>query len=221
MFSQCIQYLSKYGRPRPGDERHSGDILKLTSATSPTSNNPTKYNIPANGTTTIIARRMSNHPSDTIIRSFPILLSYLCLAASLTIHSCRTIHSRYQFRQKHNDWAPAQRRQFFIFATLAALSLGATWYYMFAFFAHSYRSWEAQAGRAVPLSLVPRLEMWLRNTKLFREAWETVMETPARFWWSGQIFLWTTGWSVFLGLMGMYMDIELRSFGLVGWSLIV
>jgi hypothetical protein len=33
--------------------------------------------------------------------------------------------------------------QFLLFAILAALSLGATWYCMFVFFAHSYRNWAA------------------------------------------------------------------------------
>lgn len=58
-------------------------------------------------------------------------------------------------------------------------------------------------------SLMPRLELWLQNTKLFREAWETVIETPSRFWWSGQIFLWTTGWTLFLGVMGKNLNLLL------------
>lgn len=103
---------------------------------------------------------------------------------------------------------------------------------MFAFFAHSYRAWAgsqqsqsqqlllaaaatAASGSstssdigsvgsgAQSISTIFKLEMWLRDAKLFREAWETVIESPARFWWSGQIFLWATGWGLFLGVMGM------------------
>jgi hypothetical protein len=144
---------------------------------------------------------------DIVYRSLPILASYLILAGSLAFHACRTIFTRYQVRLKSNDWESPQRRmQFFVFALLAALSLGATWYYMFAFFAHSYRNWESSQSLvdlADPnMSTLFKLELWLQKAKLFREAWETVIETPARFWWSGQIFLWTTGWSVFLGVMG-------------------
>jgi len=146
--------------------------------------------------------------SQLAYRSFPILVSYLILATALAFNACRTIYGRYQARQKGNDWVtPGRRTHFFIFAVLATLSLGTTWYYMFAFFAQSYRTWEESRvlelqGAEISTSIFPRLELWLRNTKLFREAWETVIETPARFWWSGQIFLWTTGWSLFLGIMG-------------------
>lgn len=143
-----------------------------------------------------------------MIRSIPILASYIILAAALAFNACRDILKRYQTRRRLNDWVSSQRRlHFWLFVLLAALSLGATWYYMFAFFAHSFRSWEqtsvALVLRTKDLDIVSRLELWLKNATLFREAWETVIETPARFWWSGQIFLWTTGWSVFLGMMGM------------------
>jgi hypothetical protein len=144
-------------------------------------------------------------------RSLPILASYIILAAALALNACRVIYRRYQARQKANDWTfPTRRTHFFVFTALAALSLGATWYYMFAFFAHSYHNWEETRStldlQGAEVSTLFKLEMWLQKTKLFREAWETVIETPARFWWSGQIFLWTTGWSVFLGIMGKPTD---------------
>ena len=153
-----------------------------------------------------------SNTNESQIRSLPILIGYLCLAASLALNACRIIYCRYKARQRQNDWSTPQRRQqFFIFAWLAALSLSKTWYYMFAFFAHSYRKWETGClvaqDVALPQSIVSRLELWLRNTGLFREAWETVIETPARFWWSGQIFQWTTGWSLFLRIMGMYTEL--------------
>ncbi|KAF3388385.1 Thioredoxin-like protein AAED1 [Penicillium rolfsii] len=143
---------------------------------------------------------------DLVYRSLPILASYLILAGSLALNACRTIVIRYQARRKGHDWeSPQRRRQFLLFAILAALSLGATWFYMFAFFAHSYRNWEASQSLVdltdPEIPVLFKLELWLQNARLFREAWETVIETPARFWWSGQIFLWTTGWSVFLGVM--------------------
>ncbi|KAJ5812332.1 hypothetical protein N7474_008633 [Penicillium riverlandense] len=155
----------------------------------------------------------------TTYRSLPILLSYITICATLSLHTCRTIHARYKTRQPRNDWSSSNtttnpRRNFMVFASLAALSLAATWYYMFAFFAHSYRAWAGSqhsqtqqllhaAGGSGALSIptIFKLEMWLRDAKLFREAWETVIESPARFWWSGQIFLWATGWSLFLGVM--------------------
>jgi hypothetical protein len=163
----------------------------------------------------------------TTYRSLPILLSYIALCATLSLHTCQTIHARYKTRQSRNDWSSSTtttsnpRRHFRIFVSLAALSLAATWYYMFAFFAHSYRAWagsqqslfqqlllaaagSGSVGSGVQsTSTIFKLETWLRDAKLFREAWETVIESSARFWWSGQIFLWATGWSLFLGVMGM------------------
>ncbi|KAJ5081494.1 hypothetical protein NUU61_009758 [Penicillium alfredii] len=154
----------------------------------------------------------TSNTSAVVYRSLPILIAYLSLSASLALHACRSIYVRYKTRRMQNDWGNAQRRrQFALFAGLAALSLGTTWYYMFAFFAHSYRNWESGASLAITenygpsLAWISKVELWLQHTKLFREAWETVIETPARFWWSGQIFLWTTGWSVFLGTMGMVL----------------
>ncbi|KAJ5610267.1 hypothetical protein N7510_006986 [Penicillium lagena] len=163
----------------------------------------------------------------TTYRSLPILLSYVTLCATLSLHTCQTIHARYRTRQSRNDYSSITTnpcRHFWIFVFLAALSLAATWNYMFAFFAHSYHAWAgsqqsqsqqlllAAAGGSgsgmgsvgsgvLSTSTIFKLEMWLRDAKLFREAWETVIESPARFWWSGQIFLWATGWSLFLGVM--------------------
>lgn len=153
--------------------------------------------------------------SQLVYRSSPILASYLVLAAALALNACRAIYKRYQARQKNNDWPTHQQRtHFLLFAVLATMSLISTWYYMFAFFAHTYNGWETASllpgEQRAELSLVTKLELWLQNTELFREAWETVIETPARFWWSGQIFLWTTGWSVFVGFMGMATDSMLR-----------
>ncbi|KAF7719691.1 Uncharacterized protein PECH_004193 [Penicillium ucsense] len=139
-------------------------------------------------------------------RSLPILGGYLILAGALAVNACRIIYVRYCARLKQNDWdRPHGHAQFLLFASLAGLSLGTTWYYMFAFFAHSYLNWAA-SQLLIDLAnsqtgTLFKLELWLQNAKLFREAWETVIETRARFWWSGQIFLWTTGWSVFLGVM--------------------
>jgi hypothetical protein len=166
------------------------------------------------------------HTPAITYRSLPILISYISLCATLSLRVIQTIHSRYKARQSQHDWSSSttpQRRHFNVFASLAALSLGATWYYMFAFFAHSYRAWagtqQPQLQQARPLvlglddggggllsmstAMLLKLEMWLHDAKLFREAWETVIESPARFWWSGQIFLWATAWSLFLGVMGM------------------
>ncbi|KAL4863230.1 hypothetical protein BDV12DRAFT_30721 [Aspergillus spectabilis] len=140
-------------------------------------------------------------------RSLFLFFGYLSLISFLSLVCCRTIYARYHARQKRNDWAtPHRRSQFLLFAVLAALSLGSTWYYMINLFIYSYKQWatspEGRLYSVTETPLLTRMGLWLRRTYIFQEAWETVAETPARFWWSGQIFGWTIGWSLFLGLTG-------------------
>ncbi|KAL4782802.1 hypothetical protein BJX76DRAFT_331749 [Aspergillus varians] len=145
-------------------------------------------------------------------RSLFLFFGYLSLVTFLASLCCRTIYTRYQARQKKNDWATSQRRTHaFLFVLLAALSLGTTWYYMISFFVHSFNNWStgpkglpyaATHGAEGSLPLLTRMGLWLNDTYIFQEAWETVSKSPARVWWSGQIFGWTIGWSLFLGITG-------------------
>jgi amino acid transporter len=142
-------------------------------------------------------------------RSLSILAFYLTLCATLALNICIKIYRRYKIRKVRASWSSTHGPIFTLFLILAAVSLATTWYYMFAFFQHSYNSWLAEQGSAQQAlieaeSYPVKWELWLRDRKLFREAWESVSETPAKFWWSGQIFLWTIGWSLFLGVMSLY-----------------
>jgi hypothetical protein len=99
-----------------------------------------------------------------------------------------------------------------IFSALAIVSLGVTWYYMLSFFWLSYRSWASEMGELVPghfwseytRGQIQGLELgrWLKDTELFREAWEIASEKSGRYWWTQQIFLGAAAWSVFLGMEG-------------------
>ncbi|KAK9855962.1 hypothetical protein MYU51_001693 [Penicillium brevicompactum] len=118
-------------------------------------------------------------------QSLAIFFGYLAIAAGLIISIIRLIGARFQARQKKNEWASPQRRtQFYLFSILSALSLGFTWFHM------------------IYMHVIVKIGLWLKNTYVFQEAWETVSENAARFWWSGQIFGWTIGWSIFLGITG-------------------
>ncbi|KAJ5931090.1 hypothetical protein N7466_006583 [Penicillium verhagenii] len=146
-------------------------------------------------------------------RSLAILAFYLTLCASLALKTCLNIYRRYKLRTIQPSWRGTHGPAFVLFLLLAAFSLATTWYYMFAFFRYSYQDWKAghDLTRQASIDLEPwlvKLELWLRDRKLFREAWESVSETPAKFWWSGQIFLWTIGWSLFLGFMGRRYNIS-------------
>ena len=93
---------------------------------------------------------------------------------------------------------------------------------MLAFFTLSYETWARNNNVPLPAGLdvllarnedggVLHLGAWLRDTKLFKAACETVIDGPARFWWSQQIFLITIIWSVFLGVEGPHRILQTRS----------
>ncbi|KAL2834111.1 hypothetical protein BJY01DRAFT_84893 [Aspergillus pseudoustus] len=140
-------------------------------------------------------------------RSIFLFISYLSLITFFSLVCCRTISARYRARQRNNDWASPQRRgQFFLFSFLTAASLGSTWYYMISLFFYSYNTWatgpEGQLYSGPQTPLFTRMGLWLNKTYIFQEAWETVSENPERVWWSAQIFGWTIGWSLLLGITG-------------------
>ncbi|KAJ6099732.1 hypothetical protein N7467_001267 [Penicillium canescens] len=140
-------------------------------------------------------------------RSLALFFGYLSIATGLILSIIRVINVRYHARQKQNDWnGPQRRKQFYLFAILAALSLGFTWFYMISLFVWSYKNWASSPDgllySSIDMHTVTRMGLWLKKTYVFQEAWETVSENPTRFWWSGQIFGWTIGWSIFLGITG-------------------
>ena len=153
------------------------------------------------------------------IKPVAILCSYLCLAAVLTAQILRLLYQakiRPQTQRQDPHHRPPKSAHLVIFATLAVVSLVITWYYMLAFFRLSYQTWARNNSLSLPTRLWRsdvllarnedvgglHLGAWLRDTKLFKDAWETVIDGRVRFWWSQQIFLITTIWSVFLGVEG-------------------
>jgi hypothetical protein len=108
--------------------------------------------------------------------------------------------------------ASSQKKHVQIFIVLAFVSLGVTWYYMLSFFWLSYQAWAHQMGEPVPKNIWAAygdgqgqglaLGRWLKDTQLFRDAWEIAAEKSGRYWWSQQIFLGAAAWSIFLGMEG-------------------
>ena len=137
-------------------------------------------------------------------RSLSVLLFYLTPCSALTVRIVIALRRKAQLSTA-NPPNPKQR-YVPIYTLFAVLSLLATWSQMLRFFVFSYDAWRSDHPEIFTtgddIKLLECWEMWLRQTQLFKEAWHIVVETPSRYWWSGQIFLWTTAWSVFLGLMG-------------------
>ncbi|GAA5996107.1 hypothetical protein JCM5350_008298 [Sporobolomyces pararoseus] len=77
-----------------------------------------------------------------------------------------------------------------LFLSLSAVSLLATWSYMFLYFQWSFRQAASERG-ILPSDFSTR--EWLEDVSLFDEAWSYVCATASRFWWSEQLMYWTTG----------------------------
>ncbi|TFY73471.1 hypothetical protein EWM64_g10541, partial [Hericium alpestre] len=75
---------------------------------------------------------------------------------------------------------------------------------MFAFMKRSFVDYELSAraaNRTLPIST--RITIWLSHTALFEQAWTAVCRTPANWWWSEQLCLFTVGaWTVMLYTYG-------------------
>jgi hypothetical protein len=149
------------------------------------------------------------------LRPITIFASYLCVAGLLTVFILRNLFRQWSITRQSNipkHELNSRLAGVQLFSALAALSLATTWYYMFSFFGLSYLEWAAHRGIQLPddsfaqsgLLYIRELEVgrWLKNSTLFKEAWETAISSPQRFWWTQQIFLFTTAWSYFLGIRG-------------------
>ncbi|KXJ88612.1 hypothetical protein Micbo1qcDRAFT_235894 [Microdochium bolleyi] len=160
------------------------------------------------------------------IKSFAIFGGYMATALLLTLRCISIIRQQSRHNIAGSLKAPASkdqqqqqqqvvtttnplshaqlRRRVWIFSLLAAASLSTTWYYMFAFFAHSYRDWAATRGIPVSGTSASDLQLgaWLRDTSLFSQAWASAMATPPRVWWTQQIFGFCSLWTLILATEG-------------------
>jgi len=158
--------------------------------------------------------------SNSNIRPLFLLGGYVFTATALTALIIRQVLYR-----AYRSLPPSQttrhrqsnrRKHLQIFAALSVLSLSVTWYYLYSSLSLSYRVWARERGEALPSGLwgrgaifgggdeSVRLELgrWSKDTSLVWDSWEIIAEKSRRFWWSQQISLGTTVWSVFMGIEG-------------------
>lgn len=89
-----------------------------------------------------------------------------------------------------------------LFLALAAISLLATWTYMFKYFQHSYSEWSAIAT-VIPETMLDAISHWLHNVSLFDDAWRTVSVGAVQWLWSHQLCAFTVSvWTPFLAIEG-------------------
>ncbi|RPB20497.1 hypothetical protein L211DRAFT_829397 [Terfezia boudieri ATCC MYA-4762] len=135
-------------------------------------------------------------------KSISIFTSYFLAIVTCAFVIVRSILSSFRFCKRNGISKSTKHNlctQFVLFVILTALSFGFTWYNMLRFFHLSYTIWSTTV---TPLDTPHTIGNWLRDTKLFEEAYRIVVITPERWWWSQQIFLACFGWGVWVSYQG-------------------
>ncbi|KAH8730854.1 hypothetical protein GQ44DRAFT_746728 [Phaeosphaeriaceae sp. PMI808] len=152
---------------------------------------------------TIPQRYMNRTPppegTDTNTRPYLIFFSYLLTCLSISIFLVQRILKKYSILKKSATTDTLPSKHIFLFSVLAAVSLFTTWTFLFKYFGVSYRTWLMWRSY---YELDPKHRhwgLWLKETSLFREAWELVVVGNARYWWSHQIFSFALG-------LGLHME---------------
>ena len=121
-------------------------------------------------------------------RPYGIFFSYLgvCLTVAIFI-----IIKLFEKTEKLYTSAPSQlppKKHVIIFTMLATCSLLSTWGFMIQYFQWSYDNWLKVRSQHDLDPSVKHWGLWLKETSLFKEAWESVIVGHNRYWWSHQIF---------------------------------
>ena len=136
-------------------------------------------------------------PLSPNFRSLAIFTCYIILATALTISILYTIFSQTQLSS--NGKLP--KPKLLIYGVITVVSIGTKWSHMLSFLDLSYTTWASSHN--VHVSDV-QLGAWLKDTKLVEQAWDAVCSTPERYWWTHQILLYITIWSLFVGHEGTH-----------------
>jgi hypothetical protein len=150
-----------------------------------------------------MARRPVPEGEDSNTRAYVIFFSYLALCASLTIFIIQRLLKSYAVLSKSTTARKPPKKHVLIFVFLATASLATTWYHMFQYFRWSYTVWSTWRSF---YTLDPdhlHWGLWLRQTSLFREAWETAITAYSRYWWTHQIFFFACGLGLDLEMNGI------------------
>ncbi|KAJ4295351.1 hypothetical protein N0V90_007363 [Kalmusia sp. IMI 367209] len=146
--------------------------------------------------------------TDTNSRAYLIFFSYLGLCVSLSVFIIYRLIQNYNVLSKSTTARLPERKHIRVFAILAAASLFTTWYYMFNYFRVSYQAWAMWRSRFEISQDKMHWGLWLKETSLFREAWETVIVGNSRYWWSHQIFFFACGLGLSLEERGVRRGIR-------------
>ncbi|KAJ4371549.1 hypothetical protein N0V83_004768 [Neocucurbitaria cava] len=108
-----------------------------------------------------------------------------------------SIPQRYQHREAPPAGVDTNTRPYFILFS-----------YLIEYFKISYKTWLMWRSY---YELDPHLRhwgLWLKESSLYKEAWETVIVGNARYWWSHQIFFFALGLGLYLEQKGIRRNIK-------------
>ena len=155
----------------------------------------------------IPTRYMNKEPpppgTDTNTRAYFIFFSYLGSCAGLSAFIIFKLLKSYTVLSKSTTARPPPRNHVRLFTGLAAGSLLTTWYYMLCYFQSSYATWLMWRSYYDVSDDKRHWGLWLKETSLFREAWEIAIVGNANYWWTHQIFFFACGLGLMLEQKGM------------------
>jgi hypothetical protein len=142
---------------------------------------------------------------DSNTRPYLIFFGYLSTCVLLTLYVIQKLAKNYVVLQKSPTARPPPRKHVLIFIGLAAGSLLSTWYYMIKYFQASYKTWLMWRSYYQFTDDENHWGMWLKDTSLFKEAWEIVIVGNARYWWSHQIFFFACALGLAMEQKGIFI----------------
>lgn len=134
--------------------------------------------------------------ADSNTRPYIIFFSYLATCFAVAVFIILKLARRYSALKQSGVANLPPKKHVYLFAILAAGSILSTWTFMFRYFDWSYKNWLMWRSFYELEPHERHWGLWLRQTGLFREAWEIVIIGNARYWWSHQIFF----FALYLGL---------------------
>lgn len=146
--------------------------------------------------------------ADTNTRPYLIFFSYLTTCFLVAVFIILKLRKRSSVLQKSTTARPPPKKHVYLFSALAAGSLLTTWGFMIQYFNVSYKTWLMWRSYYELDAHHMHWGLWLRETSLFREAWETVIVGNSRYWWSHQIFFFALGLGLYLEQKGIRRGIK-------------
>ncbi|KAF3034600.1 hypothetical protein E8E12_004187 [Didymella heteroderae] len=148
------------------------------------------------------------HGSESNTRPYGIFVSYMSTCLALAVFIIVKLFDKTEKLHATNPTQLPKRKHILLFAVLAAASLLSTWSFMFQYFQWSYNQWLAVRSQHDPDPSVKYWGLWLKETSLFREAWESVIVGHDRYWWSHQIFYFASALGLHSEWKGVRRDIN-------------